>query len=245
MAKLSRFLSKSEHEKAKSALSATAINDYINCSLKFYFSYVEGIKQTDELSEEVAENQFGSIFHYVMENIFKPFEGKMITNELLSDMQKDKAKIEKETRKGFSKYYYKNDQEIELKGNNYLIAQIILKYVIQLFDNIELIDEHILFIQPGTPLLISEVKETSLSSAVPAGMVRISAGSFTMNVTNGDEFISYPKEDYPKTVSVKSFYMDKYPVTNADFELFIQKNPSWAKNNKTQHIKYDVSRSSM
>jgi len=32
-------------------------------------------------------------------------------------------------------------------------------------------------------------------------------------------------------VSVGSFYMDKYPVTNADFELFIQKNPSWAKNN--------------
>ena len=134
MAKLSRFLSKSEHEKAKSALSATAINDYINCSLKFYFSYVEGIKQTDELSEEVAENQFGSIFHYVMENIFKPFEGKTITHELLSEMQKNKAKIEKETRKGFSRYYYKNDQEIELKGNNYLIAQIILKYVIQLLD---------------------------------------------------------------------------------------------------------------
>jgi len=32
-------------------------------------------------------------------------------------------------------------------------------------------------------------------------------------------------------VTVGSFYMDKYPVTNADFELFIQKNPSWAKNN--------------
>lgn len=95
------------------------------------------------------------------------------------------------------------------------------KYVIQLFDGNELIDEHILFIPPGTPLLVTETEKTTSSANTPPGMVKIPAGSFTMNVTNGDEFISYPKQDYPKTLAMKNFYMDKYPVTNSDFKKFI------------------------
>lgn len=95
------------------------------------------------------------------------------------------------------------------------------KYVIQLFDNNELIDEHVLFIQPGTPLLVSESNKT-LVSADPADMVKIPAGTFTMQVVNGDEFISYPKQGYPKTISMKGFYMDKYPVTNSQFQKFIE-----------------------
>jgi formylglycine-generating enzyme required for sulfatase activity len=95
------------------------------------------------------------------------------------------------------------------------------KYVIQLFEGEELIDEYILFIQPGTPLLVSESEKTSTVSTIPAGMVKIPAGSFTMNVVNGDEFISYPKEVYPKIIALKSFFMDKYPVTNNGFKKFI------------------------
>lgn len=95
------------------------------------------------------------------------------------------------------------------------------KYVIQLFDSTELIDEYILFVPPGTPLLISEVKRSLPSSIVPSGMVKIPTDTFTMHVTNGDEFISYPKQGYPKTVLVKGFYMDQYPVTNREFKKFI------------------------
>jgi len=95
------------------------------------------------------------------------------------------------------------------------------KFVIQLFDGSELIDEQILFISPGTPLLITEPEKTTFSASIPPGMVKIPTGSFIMNVTNGDEFISYPKQGYPKTLSMKTFYMDKYSVTNKDFKKFI------------------------
>lgn len=95
------------------------------------------------------------------------------------------------------------------------------KYVIQLFDGEELLDEFIHFIQPGLPLLVSETKKTPVATTSPANMVRIPGGSFTMVVVNGDEFISYPKQGYPRVISVKSFYMDKYPVTNGEFQKFI------------------------
>jgi len=95
------------------------------------------------------------------------------------------------------------------------------KYVIQLFDGNELLDEYILFIQPGTPLLISESEKTQTALSTPEGMVKIPAGTLVMHVTNGDEFISYPKQGYPKTLSMKSFYMDKFPVTNSQFKKFV------------------------
>ena len=98
------------------------------------------------------------------------------------------------------------------------------KYVIQLFDGSELLDEYILFIPPGTPLLISEPEKTKPALSAPEGMVKIPTGTFTMQVVNGDEFISYPKQRFPKTISMKSFYMDKYPVTNSQFKKFMDES---------------------
>lgn len=95
------------------------------------------------------------------------------------------------------------------------------KYVIQLFDKTELLDEYILFIPQGTPLLISESEKTIITSTIPEGMVKIPSGTFTMNVANGDEFIAYPKQGFPKTIAMSSYYMDKYPVTNSQFNQFI------------------------
>jgi len=97
------------------------------------------------------------------------------------------------------------------------------KYVIQLFDNDDLLDESILYIEPGSPLLVSKMLSTIPATEVPEGMVKIPSGKFTMQVTNGDEFISYPKQGYPKVLQMKSFYMDKYPVTNKQFKLFLDR----------------------
>jgi formylglycine-generating enzyme required for sulfatase activity len=121
--------------------------------------------------------------------------------------------------------YEKKAYEIKTLSTSFHLFQkfgrIQGKYVVQLFEGNELIDEHILFIAPGTSLLITETEKTAPSSSIPQSMVKIPVGLFTMNVTNGDEFISYPKQDYPKTLSMKSFYMDKYPVTNKEFKKFI------------------------
>jgi formylglycine-generating enzyme required for sulfatase activity len=95
------------------------------------------------------------------------------------------------------------------------------KYVVQLFENEQLIDEQILRIPPGTPLLVSETTPTLPVAIAPEGMVEIPAGTFTMQVTNGDQFISYPTEGYPKTLDMPRFFMDKYPVTNRQFEAFL------------------------
>ncbi len=46
------------------------------------------------------------------------------------------------------------------------------KFVIQLFDSTDLLDEKIINIMPGTPLLVSESKHTEAATLAPGGMLK-------------------------------------------------------------------------
>lgn len=121
MKKLGQFL---QIESGK-ALSASALNTFIDCPLQFYFSYIEGVEIEEEISEELEASEFGSIFHFVMERLYKLYEGKILTRDLLKTILQDEHLIEREIDKGFLKY--KNI--INPKGYALLIKRLIIKYV--------------------------------------------------------------------------------------------------------------------
>lgn len=60
-------------------LSPTALTSYKNCSLKFYFKYIEKIKEPDEIADEVGANIVGNVIHHVLEDIYLPLVSKEIT----------------------------------------------------------------------------------------------------------------------------------------------------------------------
>ncbi len=61
-----------------------------------------------------------------------------------------------------------------------------------------------------------------IENPVPEGMVLVEGGTFEMGNVLGDPE-GWFDEDPVHTVSVNSFYMDKYEVTNADFCKFLNK----------------------
>ncbi len=89
--------------------------------------------------------------------------------------------------------------------------------VIQMFDNDELLDESILTLTPGIPRLVSEVVKATSGST--KNMMLVKGGKYKFQPTpRPDEFIAYPTTD--TTIEVKSFYIDKNVVTNAEFARF-------------------------
>lgn len=95
------------------------------------------------------------------------------------------------------------------------------KFVVQLFQAGELLDERVVYLPPGTARLVSRSRPTSPSGVAPDNMVSIPAGRFTMRVTYGDNFIPNPV-DYPEDpVDMPAFYIDKHPVTNLQFQAFL------------------------
>ena len=84
------------------------------------------------------------------------------------------------------------------------------------------------------PQQIVGIAATKPAATAPAGMVRIPGGTFEFRVSGieieGENDIGvdvqYPWEDAPrrhhlKTLEMKPFYIDKFPVTNAEFKKFL------------------------
>jgi CRISPR/Cas system-associated exonuclease Cas4 (RecB family) len=120
-------------------LSPSAINTYLDCKLKFYFKYIAGIKEKDELKEEIDAVLFGNLFHYAIELLYKPFENKMVEASAMKLLRGDHRRIDEVVRQAIAvKYYQMQPEEVSrlhLGGQSILIASHIRDYIHQLLEN--------------------------------------------------------------------------------------------------------------
>lgn len=117
------------HKGGNQAISASAVNTYLDCPLKFYFSVVEGIQEEEEVSETIESNVFGSILHKVMEELYMPLCGKIVTADLLKAIKKDTPVLTGAIARAFAEIFFMSDVVRPLTGQNFLIGEMIRKYV--------------------------------------------------------------------------------------------------------------------
>mgnify|MGYP005842113161 CR=1 FL=1 len=133
--KLSVLLERNSEERP---LSPTAINTWLHCSLRFYFRYILQLPEPDEVKDEIDSPVFGNIFHETVENLYKPFVGKVVNKSDLENIQKDKIQIENEIRKAIGRNYFKQrDPEaktVKLEGKTVLIFENTKTFVKRLLD---------------------------------------------------------------------------------------------------------------
>ncbi|WP_245327681.1 PD-(D/E)XK nuclease family protein [Hymenobacter fodinae] len=55
-------------------LSPTALNQYLNCSLQFYFQRVARFRENDEVEEALGPDGFGTVVHEALEELMQPFQ---------------------------------------------------------------------------------------------------------------------------------------------------------------------------
>lgn len=111
-------------------------------------------------------------------------------------------------------------------------------FIVQSFDSLQLIDERIIKSPPASPYLISRPDRSRILGA-DQYMVLIPSDSFTWTTTHGDEFIPYPENGRGQHMKMKSFYMDKHPVTNAEYEVFLNQS-KYKPIDKTNFLKHWV-----
>ncbi len=96
------------------------------------------------------------------------------------------------------------------------------KIVVQLFNDNELSDERIVLLEEGSPRPFGMTAKPGIPTATPEDMVFIKGGIFAFQAENTDQFIPYPDAKEPVNIDIPSFYMDIYPVTNQQFENFLE-----------------------
>lgn len=117
------------------ALSPSALNTYLDCKLKFYFTYVKQLKKNETIDDDVNVAQFGKIFHHAAQHIYSDLSknNKLITKEMLEETRADKEKIKRYVDDAFRSEYFKlrsNDkQSIEYNGKQLIHRDVEVRFI--------------------------------------------------------------------------------------------------------------------
>lgn len=111
-------------------LSPTALNTFISCPLQFYFKYIEGLSEEDEVHEMLDDAEFGKLFHYTLEYLYKPYIDSIVSEDVI-DTLNNKEQIQSIVEQAFNKYIFNRDidDDVNIDGYNEVIYEVLLLYI--------------------------------------------------------------------------------------------------------------------
>lgn len=108
----------------ESGLSPSSLNTYINCSLQFYFRYIAGLREEEDMEENLEAATIGSAVHYALEEIYKPILGQVVSVKYITDIVDSKQIIQDYITSFLTKRF---EQDSLRKGKNYLLYKVCVK----------------------------------------------------------------------------------------------------------------------
>ncbi|WP_299217232.1 PD-(D/E)XK nuclease family protein [uncultured Dokdonia sp.] len=107
-----------------SGLSPSSLGTYLRNPLEFYYKYVLGIKELDEVEEIVAANTMGTIIHNVLEYVYQPYVNTTLT---VAHIEAIENNIEPVVKAQFDLIFKSMNLS---KGKNLIIYEVIQRYLI-------------------------------------------------------------------------------------------------------------------
>lgn len=120
-----------------SSLSASALNTYLDCRLRFYFNYILSLKEVEDIQEEIDPRTFGTILHKTMEALYIEIQQR---NNWATIEREDFASLRKIypalLRTSFANAFKWDVQDLDekLTGNNHLAYVALESYIANLID---------------------------------------------------------------------------------------------------------------
>ena len=106
--------------------SASAINDYFICPLKFYIDYVIGYKDKDDVSADLEADKFGNIYHNVMEAVYAPFKERTVNEVDIKRLIDDQSTLNRLIKEQFMQVAHIGD----IKGRRVIEFELLKNYLL-------------------------------------------------------------------------------------------------------------------
>lgn len=133
---------------SETALSATALQNYLSCPAKFYYGTVKELQAEDEVAESLDYGMFGTVFHDVMRAIYTSptamspefeFDREGINERGLSDRVdrisrsyiESWLKKEEEIKTKVKSLVMMQMKSVEVSGRNLVVTDVIVRYVLK------------------------------------------------------------------------------------------------------------------
>jgi len=123
----------------KAQFSPSALNTYMDCQLKFYYTYVAKLRPKPEVSSEIDSAMFGTIFHRSAELIYGDFKahGNVVNKEQIEQLLHNDVKLQGYVDRAFKEEFFQVplDEKPEYNGVQLVNSKVIASYLRQLLRN--------------------------------------------------------------------------------------------------------------
>jgi hypothetical protein len=107
-------------------LSPSHINDFITCSLKYYFTHVCRLRSLQKAQEQMSGKEMGNLVHEILEEIYKELAYQNNNKVTASQLQKELPNIAQRVDEKFKLDRYAGYQ---ITGHNYVIKETATKSI--------------------------------------------------------------------------------------------------------------------
>ena len=120
----SQFLDKYK----RNILSPTAINTWLNCSMKFYYRYINRLQERDKVSQDIDPAMLGNILHEMMRSLYQNYTGKVMTQEGLVSIIRNKELLDRVTNLAINEKINSGNGS-SISGNELIVREVLLAYL--------------------------------------------------------------------------------------------------------------------
>ena len=109
-------------------LSPTAINTWLNCRMRFYYRYVNRLKEPEMISEEIDAALLGTLLHDIMKNIYGNFRGRVMQISEIEAIIKNRQALEAIVKRSIETGFRGGVRSFT-SGNEIIAADILIYYL--------------------------------------------------------------------------------------------------------------------
>lgn len=206
----------------KAFFSPSALNEYLDCRLKFYYHRVAGLKTPDEVSAEIDSALFGTIFHRSSELVYNDLitNGKEIRKEDLEQLLRNDVKLQSYVDCAFKEKFFhvSEEEQPEYNGTQLIHSKVITSYLRQLLRN-DL--QYAPFCMEG---MEQEIRET-MEVDTPLGKLPLQIGGTIDRLDSKNDtlrIVDYKTGGTPKTPeSIEQLFIPAEGRPNYIFQTFL------------------------
>ncbi|HNW57329.1 MAG TPA: PD-(D/E)XK nuclease family protein [Bacteroidales bacterium] len=120
-------------DKSRNGISPSAINTWLNCRMKFYYHYVNGLKEPEKVSSEIDPAMFGNILHTIMKNLYNGYKGQVLASGILDSVIRNRQQLEKSIDEAIrEKLNHGIDNTVS--GNELIIRDVLKEYLLRILN---------------------------------------------------------------------------------------------------------------
>ncbi len=111
-------------------LSPSALNDYIECRLRFYLKHLAQLREPDEVEEDLDARVFGNLLHNIINWFYEDLLSKHNGNIEKTDLLEPERKIDELIDRAFRHHYHLDlDKPVEYEGQRVVVKEIVRNFV--------------------------------------------------------------------------------------------------------------------